>query len=209
MTEWLVIPGLLLAACGFAAERGPSLLRWYFLVMFLSIPPQWGAAAFVGEQSRYYLWIYILVTVAILFFVFLLTLYDLLEHPAPFRVMLGCSIFAMGAVCVAYLGIGKPSAAQWAQLIEGFILISCSGCIGLSSQFNDARSWRMIGLTLSIFWLLQGAFRLAFILNINNRDWLTANETIPPLLAITFPVWVGLQLRQTPDLPNSIEIAGK
>jgi hypothetical protein len=195
VTEWLLIPGLLLAACGFAADKAPSLLRWYFLTMFLSIPPQWGTAAFIGEQSRYYLWIYILATVAILFFVLVLTVYDLTWHPTPFRMVLGCSIFALGAVYVAYVGIGKPSAAQWAQLVEAFILIACSGCIGFSSPFNNVPIWRTIGLTLSVFWLLQGAFRLAFVLNVKNRDWLVANDIIPPLLAIAFPVWVGLQLR--------------
>jgi hypothetical protein len=198
MTEWFVIPGLLLAACGFAAEKAPSLLRWYFLSMFLSIPPQWGAAAFIGEESRYYLLVYSVVTVAILFFVLLLTLYDLTWHPTPSRMVLGCSIFALGATCITYLGVGKPSAAQWAQLAEAFVLITCSGCIGLSSQFNGEHSWRMIGMTLSIFWLLQGAFRLTFILNINNRNWLVANDVIPPLLAIAFPVLVGLQLRRMP-----------
>jgi len=207
VTEWLLIPGLLLAACGFAADKAPSLLRWYFLAMFLSIPPQWGAARFVGEESRYYLLVYCIVTVAILAFVLLLTLYDLTWHPTPFRLGLGCSIFALGAVYVAYAGIGTPSTAQWAQLIESFVLIACSGCIGLSSQFNKAPSWRMIGLTLSVFWLLQGAFRLGFILNINSRDWLIANDVIPPLLAIAFPVWVGFQLRS--DFGSGTRLASR
>jgi hypothetical protein len=201
VSEWLIIPCLLMAAVGFAAENAPSRLRWYFLAMFLSIIPQWAVAATLGETSKTYLVVYICATVAILFFVFLLTACDITQHPHPVWTIFGCSIVAACCFVVAKTAIPKPSVAQWIQLVEGFLLVACSGCVGLSAKFCGKYGEQMVGISLSIFWMLQGGFRLAFILHTDSRDWLIANAIIPPLLAIAFPSWIGLQLRRMHGAP--------
>jgi hypothetical protein len=181
---------LIIAFYGLAAQTS-SLLRAYFLTQGFYVVAVFGTRAFVGYDAPLFAQVYMLMTLAMLFFVLWLTVCYAVSHPAPLYLLaLGLAFAAVpgGATLLYNL---PHNLAGWINEIEGAFLLGCGIVTGMSAIFLH-RGERKIATALSFLWLFLGAFRQGYRMHWYQDDWELANVWMPwasTALAMGYVAW--------------------
>ena len=94
---------------------------------------------------------------------------------------------------VSYAAMHKPVPYyKWVQLVEGFMLASCGVLLALEGKKEK------LNLQLSILWLSLSAFRLCFILGLDENPvlWREMNQFVPALMVCSVFFCVGYSQRR-------------
>lgn len=119
----------------------------------------------------------------------------LAEHPYKNRIWAVGVMLALVMGAVSYNGMTKPlKAYNWIAIWEGCCLVVLG--FALSHAITPQRGNRkLIGMLLSVLWLLQALFEFGFTLHMPSPEWDRLNDYLPAMMVIGTFLAIGTLLR--------------